>query len=239
VNEDCAQQFKERYGDNTTLRIIQTDIPVRVKVESIDEKINKKGSSSRKALYNALQDVAAHLVVEQVASASGELLFGAGTMADLELAWLHPLLRALRCCRYTGGAPARRRTMHDGTVLLLVHAWAAYCVGHGEAAAVVGGAPAVPAAAFAALDRLLAALATRDRPADAQVALQEFFFKCRCRGISISPAFGVGLCPFCCLSFVALSTSSRSRSRPSFSIFHVRSVLALALARASPRAFLC
>ena len=64
VNEDCAQQFKERYGDITTLRINQTDISVRVKVESIDEKINKQGSSSRKALYNALQDVAAHLVIE-------------------------------------------------------------------------------------------------------------------------------------------------------------------------------
>ena len=33
-------------------------------MESIEEKINKEGSSSRKALYNALQDVAAHLVVE-------------------------------------------------------------------------------------------------------------------------------------------------------------------------------
>eukprot|EP00967_Tisochrysis_lutea_P025994 scaffold30052_cov28-Tisochrysis_lutea.AAC.1 len=61
VNEDCAQQFKERYGEVTTLRINQIDITVRIKMESIEEKINKEGSSSRKALYNALQDVAAHL----------------------------------------------------------------------------------------------------------------------------------------------------------------------------------
>ena len=72
VNEDCAQQFKERYGDITTLRINQTDISVRVKVDSIDEKINKKGSTSRKALYNALQDVAAvsytHLTLPTICS---------------------------------------------------------------------------------------------------------------------------------------------------------------------------
>ena len=42
VNEDCAQQFKERYGDITTLRIAQTDVSVRIKVDSIDEKIKTR-----------------------------------------------------------------------------------------------------------------------------------------------------------------------------------------------------
>ena len=64
VNEDCAQQFKDRYGELTTLRITQTDITVRVKIETLEEKLNKGGSASRKSLYNALQDVAAHIVVE-------------------------------------------------------------------------------------------------------------------------------------------------------------------------------
>ena len=39
-------------------------MPVRICKESIEEKLNKKGTSSRKALYEALQDVAAHIVVE-------------------------------------------------------------------------------------------------------------------------------------------------------------------------------
>ena len=64
VNEDCAQQFQERYGELSTPRINQTDIKVRVTVESLEEKLNTRGSASRKSLYNALQDVAAHLVVE-------------------------------------------------------------------------------------------------------------------------------------------------------------------------------
>ena len=29
VNEDCAQQFQEKYGELTTLRVNQTDITVR------------------------------------------------------------------------------------------------------------------------------------------------------------------------------------------------------------------
>ena len=37
---------------------------MRTKIESIEDKINKKGTSTRKALYDALQDVAAHLVIE-------------------------------------------------------------------------------------------------------------------------------------------------------------------------------
>ena len=61
---------------------------------------------------------------------------GAGTTAaDSELARLHLLLRALRCCRYTlhgrrAGAPA-----HDGTMLLLVHVG---CLLRGDAAAAGG-----------------------------------------------------------------------------------------------------
>ena len=37
---------------------------MQIKVESIEDKLNKKGTSTRKALYEALQDVAAHFVVE-------------------------------------------------------------------------------------------------------------------------------------------------------------------------------
>ena len=60
--------------------------------------------------------------------------------------------------RRGAGAPA---PAHDGTVLLLVHAWAAYCGGGSGGGRRCAGT--VPAAAFAAVDRLLAALAARDR----------------------------------------------------------------------------
>ena len=64
VNEDCAQQFQARYGLQTTIRVHQVDVAVQVKIESIEDTLNNKGTSSRKALYEALQDVAAHFVVE-------------------------------------------------------------------------------------------------------------------------------------------------------------------------------
>ena len=64
VNEDCMQQFRARYGPQTTIRVHQVDVPVKIEIESIEDKLNKKGASSRKALYVALQDVAAHFVVE-------------------------------------------------------------------------------------------------------------------------------------------------------------------------------
>ena len=49
---------------------------MQIKIDSIEDKINKKGTSSRKALYEALQDVAAHFVVE----AEGEGLAQASTI---------------------------------------------------------------------------------------------------------------------------------------------------------------
>ena len=51
VNEDCALRttIQKRYGELTTLRITQTDITVRVKIESLEEKLNKGGSASRKS----------------------------------------------------------------------------------------------------------------------------------------------------------------------------------------------
>ena len=62
INEDCAQQYQAKYGEQTNIRIQGVDIAVRTKIDSIEDKINKKGTSNRKALYDALQDVAAHLV---------------------------------------------------------------------------------------------------------------------------------------------------------------------------------
>ena len=61
VNEDCAQQFQAKYGDLTNIRVLSQDIPVRIMIASIEGKLNKKGTTSRKALYEALQDVAAHI----------------------------------------------------------------------------------------------------------------------------------------------------------------------------------
>ena len=46
VNEDCAQQFQAKYGEQTNIRIQGTDIAVRIKIESIEDKINKKGTST-------------------------------------------------------------------------------------------------------------------------------------------------------------------------------------------------
>ena len=47
VNEDCMQQFKERYGEQTTIKVHGVEVKVRIKIESIEDKLNKKGSSSR------------------------------------------------------------------------------------------------------------------------------------------------------------------------------------------------
>ena len=46
------------------IKVHNVEVKVRIKIESIEDKLGKKGSSSRKALYEALQDVAAHVVVE-------------------------------------------------------------------------------------------------------------------------------------------------------------------------------
>eukprot|EP00967_Tisochrysis_lutea_P079802 scaffold109323_cov31-Tisochrysis_lutea.AAC.1 len=66
VNEDCMQQFQARYryGLQTITRVYQVDVAVKIGIESIEDKLNKKSTSTRKALYEALQDVAAHFVVE-------------------------------------------------------------------------------------------------------------------------------------------------------------------------------
>ena len=64
VNEDCMLQFKARYGEHTTIKVHNVDVKVKIKIDSIEDKLNKKGSSSRQALYEALQDVAAHVVIE-------------------------------------------------------------------------------------------------------------------------------------------------------------------------------
>eukprot|EP00967_Tisochrysis_lutea_P083092 scaffold115330_cov33-Tisochrysis_lutea.AAC.1 len=55
-----ATQFKARYGEQTMIKVHNVEVKVRIKIESIEDKLGKKGSSSRKALYEALQDVAAH-----------------------------------------------------------------------------------------------------------------------------------------------------------------------------------
>ena len=59
-------QFQTRYGEHTTIKVHNVDFnfKVKIKFESIENKLNTKGSSSRKALYEALQDVAAHVVIE-------------------------------------------------------------------------------------------------------------------------------------------------------------------------------